>query len=153
VFVTPVCELVFACVLAVILCPVPYCVCKRSARATVNVWVYVRDNVDLLSLCLFRNACCQLRSSCLDTPTRRYSSDNDFDALLCQRICDTAPILYTRQILSCKAQLAEAQQAMCKNDRILGRLFEPSAKQQPTTYMEHTVFLADHGIFILDLSA
>jgi hypothetical protein len=28
VFVTPVCELVFACVLAVILCPVPYCVCK-----------------------------------------------------------------------------------------------------------------------------
>jgi hypothetical protein len=100
VFVTPMCALVSAHSPRVTICAVPCYVCKGSVKTTADAWVHVRDDVDLFPLCLFGNARCQLRRSCLDTPTWRDSGDDDFDAVFCQRICDTAPILYARQVLS-----------------------------------------------------
>jgi hypothetical protein len=94
------CTLVSAHASRFTVCAVPCYVCKGSVEAIADAWIYARDDVDLLALCLFGNARCQLRRSRLDTPTWRDSGNEDFDAIFCQRICDTAPILYARQVSS-----------------------------------------------------
>lgn len=68
---------------------------------------HIRNDVDLLSLGLLRNAFCQLRRSGFDAATRWNCSHNDFDAIMRQRLCDASPVLQSRKEVSRKAKFVE----------------------------------------------